>query len=170
MVTDNDFEKRSDELPPSKSQLKRDSKALQKLGEELVALKQDELDALDLPEDLLAAIMTARKINARSGLKRQHQYIGKIMRSIDSEAIKTQIESIKHKHDINTAEFRRLEKWRDRLLNQDKSVLSEIIEQHPELDRQHVNQLVRQAEKEKQLDKPPMSARKLFKYLRELGN
>lgn len=157
-----------DDRPPSKSQLKRDSEALQKLGEELIALKQVELEELNLPDVLNEAILTARKLNSRSGLKRQRQYIGKIMRQINSDEIRDTLTKIKHKHDINTAHFKRLELWRDKLLNNDKSVLTEIIDRYPDLDRQHVNQLVRQSERENKLGKPPASARKLFKYLRDL--
>ncbi|MDH5711011.1 MAG: DUF615 domain-containing protein [Gammaproteobacteria bacterium] len=157
-----------DELLPSKSQIKRDCDAMQKMGEELIGLKQAELDSMDLPEDLDEAVRTAQKIKSRTGLKRQRQYIGKIMRQLDSDSIKKQLEKIQHRHDTNTAEFRKLERWRDRLLDDDKAALDEIIEAHPDVDRQHINQLARQARREQQTEKPPVSARKLFKYLREL--
>lgn len=166
MSTDTEFE---DELPPSKSQEKRDCDALQKIGEELLKLTQDELDNMSLPEELDEALRAAKKIQSRSGLKRQRQYIGKVMRHIDNEEIKTQIEQIKHKHDTNTVQFRKIEQWRDRLLIDDKIALTEIIDTHPEIDRQHINQLIRQAKRELQQEKPPTSSRKLFKYLRDLG-
>jgi ribosome-associated protein len=157
-----------DDLPPSKSQVKRDCDALQKLGEELLELKQSELDAMDLPEALNDALRTARKIQSRGGLKRQRQYIGKVMRQIDNEAVKKQVEQVRHKHDTNTVQFRKTEQWRDRLLVDDKNALNEIIEAHPDIDRQHINQLIRQAKRELQEEKPPTSSRKLFKYLRDL--
>lgn len=165
MIENDDFD---EELAPSKSQIKRECDAIQKLGEELIALKQNELDSMNLPDELDDAINTARKIKSRAGLKRQRQYIGKIMRQLDSDAIKKQLEKIQHRHDINSAQFRKLEHWRDRLLTDDKTALGEIIESYPEVDRQHINQLVRQAKREQQQEKPPASARKLFKYLREL--
>lgn len=165
MSADIEFE---EELPPSKSQEKRDCDALKDLGDELITLKQEELDAMNLPETLIDAVLTAKKIQSRSGLKRQRQYIGKIMRQIDSDEIKKHLEHIKHKHDTNTAQFRKIEQWRDRLLVDDKTALSEIIEAHADIDRQHINQLIRQAKRELQQDKPPASARKLFKYLRDL--
>ena len=157
-----------EELPPSKSQEKRDCDALQKMGEELLALKESDLKSLSLPDTLLEALHEAQRIQSRSGLKRQRQYIGKIMRQIDADEIKTQLEKIKHKHDTNTAQFRKVEQWRDRLLNDDKTALGEIIDSHPEIDRQHINQLIRQAKRELKMEKPPASARKLFKYLRDL--
>ncbi len=166
MSTEDEFE---EELPPSKSQEKRDCDALKKLGDELVTLKQEDLDTLSLPDTLLDALREARKIQSRSGLKRQRQYIGKIMRQIDSDEIKKQLEQIRHKHDTNTVQFRKIEQWRDRLLVDDKTALSEIIDIHPEIDRQHINQLIRQAKREQQQEKPPAAARKLFKYLRDLS-
>ena len=165
MSTDNEFD---EELPPSKSQEKRDCDALKDLGDELITLKQEELDAMNLPETLFDALLTAKKIQSRSGLKRQRQYIGKIMRQIDSDEIKKHLDHIKHKHDTNSAQFRKIEQWRDRLLVDDKTALSEIIDAHADIDRQHINQLIRQAKRELQQEKPPASARKLFKYIRDL--
>ena len=157
-----------DELPPSKSQIKRECDALQKIGEDLIALKNSELDEIDLPEELESAIHEARRLKSRSGLKRQRQYIGKVMRTIDHEAVTAQLNKIKHKHDTNTAAFKKVEHWRDRLLNDEHNALTEVINIYPNIDRQHINQLVRQATLEKKHEKPPAAARKLFKYLQEV--
>ena len=165
MTIDNE---QPEEQLPSKSQLKRESDALQKIGEELLSLNSSDLDSMNLPDTLDEAVRTARKIQSRGGLKRQRQLIGKIMRQIDSEPVARQLAIIKHKHDTNTVEFRRVEQWRDRLLANDKTALTEIINNHPDIDRQHINQLVRQALREQKQDKPPASARKLFKYLRDI--
>lgn len=165
MMTSDEQDK---ERLPSRSQLKRESEALQKVGEELLSLSSSDLDSMHLPDILDEAVRTARKIQSRGGLKRQRQLIGKIMRQIDSEPVVKQLAIIKHKHDTNTVEFRRIEQWRDRLLTNDKTALTEIIGSHPDIDRQHINQLVRQALREQTQNKPPASARKLFKYLRDL--
>jgi len=153
---------------PSKSQVKRDCNHLTELGEEILKLKADDLNSLELPDELQAAITTALKIKSRSGLKRQRQYIGKLLRSTDHEDIEAQLKKIQHRHDTNTAAFKRLEKWRDSLIENDKAMLSEVISRFPQLDRQHLNQLIRVAHKEKELNKPPAASRKLFKYLRDL--
>ena len=157
-----------EELPPSKSQVKRDCDALQKIGEDLIALKNSELDGMVLPEELDMAIRDARKLKSRSGLKRQRQYIGKVMRIIDHEDVERQLNKIKHKHDTNTAAFKKVEHWRDRLLDDGHDAVTEVINIYPNIDRQHINQLVRQAAQEKQKEKPPTAARKLFKYLQEI--
>jgi ribosome-associated protein len=153
---------------PSKSQVKRDCLHLLDVGDEILKLSQEDRNTLDLPIELEEAISTALKIKSRSGLKRQRQYIGKILRSIDSESIVTQLNKILHRHDTNTAQFKRLEKWRDQLVDNDKDTLNEVIAHYPDIDRQHINQLIRIAGQELKQDKPPAAARKLFKYLREL--
>ena len=153
---------------PSKSQLKRDSHHLIDVGEEILKLSPDDIRSLHLPEEIEEAVTTALKIKSRSGLKRQRLYIGKLLRAIDSESIESQLRKIQHRHDTNTAHFKRLEKWRDSLIDNDKTTLNEVISRYPEIDRQHINQLIRAAHQEKRQNKSPAASRKLFKYLREL--
>jgi len=153
---------------PSKSQVKRECHHLLDVGDTILKLSQEDRNSLELPAELEEAISTALKIKSRSGLKRQRQYIGKLLRSIDSESIETQLNKILHRHDTNTAQFKRLEKWRDQLVENNKDTLNEVIAQHPDIDRQHVNQLIRIANQEQKQNKAPAAARKLFKYLREL--
>lgn len=152
----------------SKSQRKRECDTLQKISDRLLKLKPEELALIDLPDELEAALQEAHRINSNSALKRQRQYLGKIMRSCDSDSIENQLNSIIHRNDTNTAHFKKIERWRDRLIENDKEVLGEIIRRHPALDRQHVHNLVRQATKEASANKPPAASRKLFKYLREV--
>ena len=153
----------------SKSQKKRECDALQKIGERLLKLKPHELAMIDLPTELEDALKEAHRIHSNSALKRQRQFLGKIMRSCDSEAIEKQLNSVIHRNDTNTARFKKIEKWRDRLIADDSEVLGEIIRELPELDRQHVHNLVRLAAKETQDNRPPAASRKLFKYLREMS-
>ncbi len=159
----------SDQEWISKSQRKRECDALQKIGERLLKLKPHELALIELPSELEEALQQAQRIQSNSALKRQRQYLGKIMRTCDSDNIEHQLNNVIHRNDTNTAQFKKIEKWRDRLIENDKHVLGEIIKQHPDLDRQQVHTLVRQAAKEAQGNKPPTASRKLFKYLRELS-
>ena len=73
---------------PSKSARKREYLALQKLGEELLTLKDCDLEEIDLDEDLLNAVLEARRMRSRGALRRQKQYIGKLMRGVDPEPIR----------------------------------------------------------------------------------
>ena len=133
---------------PSKSQLKRESHHLIDIGEEILKLSREDRRSLDLPDELDEAIATALKIKSRSGLKRQRLYIGKLLRSMDSEDVEAQLRKIQHRHDTNTAQFKRLERWRDSLIENDKQTLNEVISRFPEVDRQHINQLIRAAHQE----------------------
>jgi ribosome-associated protein len=155
------------EYGPSKSQRKRDSHHLQDVGEEILKLNPQDRKLLNLPEKLEEAINVALKIRSGSGLKRQRQYIGKLIRSMDHDDIEQQLRQIQHRHDTNTARFHRLEKWRDGLVENDKAIMNEVIKAFPDIDRQHLNQLIRQAAREARENKPPAASRKLFKYLRD---
>jgi ribosome-associated protein len=80
---------------PSKSSRKRAAHAAQALGERLIALKETDLARLPLPETLLDAVREARRIKARGGLSRQKQFIGKLMRDLDTAAIEDAIENLR---------------------------------------------------------------------------
>src|SRR5690242_2659597 len=111
---------------PSKSERKRAAHAAQDLGEELVRLRDSELDALGLPERLTDAIRQARRITSRAGLARQRQYIGKLMRDIDPEPIRAALAS-QNRRDAQEAErFKRVEAWRERLIAEGAAALQEL--------------------------------------------
>ncbi len=86
-----------DDSKPSKSARKREYLALQKLGEELVTLREADLLSLPLDEDLLEAVQEARRIKAHGALRRQKQYIGKLMRHVDPEPISAALERLRRK-------------------------------------------------------------------------
>ena len=86
-----------DESKPSKSARKREYLALQKLGEELATLCESELLSMPLDEDVLEAVQAARRIKARGALRRQKQYIGKLMRHVDPEPISAALERLRRK-------------------------------------------------------------------------
>ena len=154
----------------SKSQLKRESHALQALGEELVSLPAAKLAKIPMPDELADAVALARKIKARGGLKRQLQYIGKIMRGIDAEPIKQALDDMKNAAGKEAAKFHRLEQWRDRLVAEGDAALEQLLEEFPHADRQHLRQLIRNAQQETRKNKPPKSAREIFRYLRDLAD
>ena len=152
----------------SKSQRKRDANAAQKLGEDLLKLDPNELKTIELPENLSKALDDARRIKKQGGLKRQLQYIGKLMRNIELEPIHDAYQKIVNHYGKDIKELHRLEKWRDRLLTEGDSALEDLINEAPDTDRQHLRQLIRQSKKETKLNKPPKSAREIFKYLKTL--
>jgi ribosome-associated protein len=168
MIDDHLPENDSNEhLPKSKSALKREMTELQKIGEELVNLAPAKLAKISMPEQLDEAVRLARRLKNREGKRRQMQYIGKIMRTIDSVAIQQKLESFHHQSQSFRQELHRLEQWRDRLIAEGDPAISELLLDSPELDRQHLRQLIRQANKEASQNKPPAASRKIFQYLRE---
>ncbi len=163
------FDDEDQSLYPSKSQLKRESHALQALGEELVTLPATKLAKIPMPDELAEAVSLARRIKARGGLKRQLQYIGKIMRTIDAEPIEQALDEMKNAAGKEAAKFHRLEQWRDRLVNEGDAALEQLLEEFPHADRQHLRQLTRNAQQETAKNKPPKASREIFRYLRDLA-
>ena len=161
------WEKEEEIIWVSKSEMKRDMDELQKLGEELVALTPNGLAKIPLDEDLLSSIKDAQRFK-NEARRRQLQYIGKVMRSIDIEPIQAALDKLNNKHSQQTVALKKLEQKRDRLIENGDSMINAIMVDHPEADRQHLRQLVRQANKEKAQSKPAKAYREIFQYLKEL--
>ncbi|MEP4485777.1 MAG: ribosome biogenesis factor YjgA [Halioglobus sp.] len=154
---------------PSKSAVKREMNALQKLGEELTSLSPKQLAAMPIEDDkLLAAIEETRRISSNNAMRRHRQYIGKLMRGIDPEPIAKALASLHAAHSQRNEEFHALESLRDQLLTGGDSAISTVLERWPSADRQHLRQLVRQHKREQSQNKPPAASRKIFRYLRDL--
>ena len=151
----------------SKSQLKREMEAVQAIGERLITLKPEQLQQLDLPDTLHDAVELAKRITSHGALRRQKQYIGKLMRNIEIEPIEAKFAEWERGNRAQTAKLHQLERWRERLLADDKA-LGELIEVYPQADVQHLRTLMRNAKKEQTASKPPKSSRELFKVLRDL--
>lgn len=152
---------------PSKSERKRQSDQLQTLGEALIELPQSELDALPLPDNLRDAVELARRITAHGGLYRQKQYIGKLMRKIDAAPIQQALDAKHQRHRAEVLRFKRLEAWRERLLNE-TDALASFIQEHPHADRDTIETLVAAAKREQHQAKPPGAARELLRVLRSV--
>lgn len=162
------LQEQDDELL-SKTELKRQMHALQDLGLRLTKLNKDQLAKLDLSDRLHLAIEEFHRIKSNGAQKRHLQYVGKIIRTEDSDKIEHDLGLYEAGQQAHTQTFHKLERWRDRLINEGNSALQEYIQEHNNADVQHLRQLVRNAQKELKLDKPPAAARKLFKYLREIA-
>lgn len=173
MIDQEDFDPEYDDFEQeevvSKSQLKRDAAALQDLGEELVNLRDAQLKKIVLPDNLRDAVNTARRINSRGALRRQLQYIGRLMRDVDAEPIRRALDLLKGTSREAAAHFHRLERWREALLREGDEALGELLEEYPQADSQHLRQLVRNARREQEQGSPKGAGRALFRYLRELA-
>ena len=152
---------------PSKSQMKRDMAALQDLGAQLVALSTDQLKKIDLPDNLRLAVRDAQRFTQHEARRRQMQYIGKLMRSIEPAPIQAALDEINGVSAAANTRQHRLEQLRTRLL-EDEAVIGEIAHEYPGADLQALRQLRRNAIKEKGQNKPPRAYRELFRMLREM--
>src|SRR5262245_44173745 len=127
---------------PSKSARKREAAAAQDLGVRLTELKESDLVALDLPEKLFDAIMLARRITARGGLARQRQYIGKLMRDIDTAPIEAALGAKSRSTALDAEKHKRIEAWRTRLLTEGPEALDEFMKWCPTANRKSLQALI----------------------------
>ena len=153
---------------PSKSQVKRESEALQRLAAELVELPREQVELLALPDQLLDAVSAGGAIRQHGARKRHIKFIGGLLRHLDAKAIREGLGRLRSQNAHWTREHHRVERWRDSLLDEGDGALGALLEGYPGADRQHIRQLVRSAQQEKEQGRPPKSARLLFKYLRNL--
>ncbi|MBT4087539.1 MAG: DUF615 domain-containing protein [Deltaproteobacteria bacterium] len=154
----------------SRTQKKREAEELQKLGEKLVSLSKEKLKDLDLPENLQSAVLEAKNINRHEAFRRQMQHIGALMRKTDPEPIRAAIDSSSLKQYKKAQELKRIEDLRDGLIAGKNDLQRDVLDSFPEADRRHLSQLIRNARKEAEINKPPKSARVLFRYLRDLSS
>jgi ribosome-associated protein len=153
----------------SKTKLKAEADAQQAIGKKLIDLPKDRLIKLALPEALFDAIVEAKRITANGAIRRQLQYIGRLMRDIDATPIVEQLSRWEGKHNEENARFHMLERWRDRLIGDSSStVLQELVALYPQIEIQQLRTLIRNAQKEAAANKPPKSSRELFKLIRAI--
>jgi ribosome-associated protein len=152
---------------PSKSARKRAAHAAQALGERLVAMRDAELAELPLSEILLDAIREARRLTSRGGLVRQRQYIGKLMREIDTAAIEQAMASKAAGIALDSQRFQRVEAWRDRLVAEGAPALEELAQGRADLDRPGLAALMDRArDPARSTRERATAARELFRALR----
>lgn len=148
----------------SKTKLKEQMDQLQDLGLELVSLSKGQLDKFDIPDSLRDAIKFAKTINSNRALKRQNQYIGKLMRSVDEAYIRERLSFVRGDSALETKVLHDCEKWRDKLIESDNT-LNVFIEKFPDCDITELRQLIRVVRQEIALNQNK-SYRKLFQFIR----
>jgi ribosome-associated protein len=152
----------------SKSARKREAASVQALGVQLSALPDQEIKALDLPDNLFVALRDLRRLPSHGAQVRQRQYIGKLMRSIDPEPILEKLKERKQRHDLEIRYFQQIERWRDRLLSDPGNAAAELLQEYPQADRATLMRLLEKAERERLEQRSPVGARELFAFLRQL--
>lgn len=171
----------SDEIPDdsaarqdedrSKGARKRAATAAQKLGERLIGLAETELAKLPLPEPLLDAVRTARRIRSRGGLARQRQYIGKLMRDVDPEPLLELLAAGTRTQALEVERFHRIEAWRDRLIAEGDTALAALGARRALLPEEHAKlaEVLRRArQRGGSKTQRAAAARELFRTLQAL--
>jgi ribosome-associated protein len=167
---------------PSRTELKRESTELQKLGEDLLTLRGDLMARLALPEKLVDALAAVKRITNFEGRRRQMQFVGKLMRGLDEEVLQAVRDALAEQHGGSAQETMALhaaERWRDDLIARDDA-LTEWLAAHPGTDVQQLRALIRQARKDGQPDAESVSKglaprrgrafRDIFQLVREQMN
>jgi ribosome-associated protein len=158
-------------LSPSRSQQRREALEVLELARRLSEMTPQQISHLPVPERLLSHIDDTRRITSHVAHKRQLQYLAKQMRREDDEtleAIRDALDANGHAAREEAAMLHRAEQWRDRLIANGDSALTELLDTYPHADRQHLRQLARNAHEERLRNKPPHAYRELFRELREL--
>jgi ribosome-associated protein len=143
----------------SKTELKRESTELQKLGEALLTLRGDLMERLVLPDKLVEAVAEARRITNFEGKRRQMQYIGKLMRGLDAAALQSVRDALEEQRRGSAGDalaLHQAEQWRDDLIAREEA-LQQWLSAHPDTDTQQLRALIRQARKEFQTDREAVS-------------
>jgi ribosome-associated protein len=135
---------------PSRSDLKKESEALQKLGADLLTLRSDLFNKLELSDKLVEAMQEAKRITNFEGKRRQMQFVGKLMRWLDESVIEAARQALDEQRNGSAREtlaLHQVETWRDRLIAEDDA-LTEWLSLHADTDVQALRALIRQARKD----------------------
>jgi ribosome-associated protein len=162
---DEDYDKFEIAERLNKSQQKREIEALLKLGKQLAGLDAIALGKMNIPHELFQALQNvqAMKFGAE---KRQYKLICKMLRQINTESLQQTIDELGSRKDDLNKNFHRTEHWRERLIADGQTAITEFMDAYPQADAGQIRQLVRNANKELLQNKPPKSSRSLFRLLR----
>ena len=150
----------------SKSERKRQHDHLQKLGESLIRLNRSDLDELPISEAVRDAVVAAHSIRQHGAMRRQRQYIGKLMRDVDPRALQAALGALYQPSVDENRIHHAAEQWRERLIEQGNDALAELLKDYPSADRQQFHNLLRAIKKGP--GDNPRPARELYRALRGL--
>jgi len=157
-----------DQERESKSKRKLEMLALQDIGKILVELPEPQLARIPLDERLADAVYACRVLKSREGIRRQLQYIGKIMRNTDIQPIMEALDKVQTMGQMSKARFHQVERWRDQLIAEGDKALEIFLTKYPQADSQQMRQLIRKAQQDLKLDKNTGGSTALFRYLMSL--
>ncbi len=165
-MNENEFD--DENLPPSRSQRRREAWDVLELAERLVALTPSQLKKVPLDEKVLDAVELARRITSQIAHKRQVHFLAKLMRKQidDLEPIRLAVDKPLEVRRKETAELHLIERWRERLIEGGDEVLAEFMASFPDVDRHRLRQLIRQAQIERRENRAPSAQRSIFQVIK----
>ena len=168
LLQDLDIDQDQDEAIKSRTKAKLKVEALQRLGERLIDLPVEQIRSMEIPEPLKKEVIFAKTVTSHGARRRQLQFIGSIMRTIEPETIVAAIDRISMARAFASSKFKALEELRNELMEGGDSRIEAFIDENPLADRQRLRQLIRNANQEIAAKKTPKAYRLLFKYIREI--
>jgi ribosome-associated protein len=163
----NDIDELDEELK-SKSEVKREMLQLQDFGQKLIKLSKHQRSKIPFTDEIKDALVLADKIhNKHEALRRHIRHLAKILSESDLAPINQALDVMANKHQQESSKFTKLETMRDEVIEQGNPRVEALLTEHSGMDRQKLRQLVRQANKEKQAEKPGKYHKELFSYLKE---
>lgn len=151
----------------SKTQQKKAVEAMQKMGLKLTKLSDDERIRLNLPDALEKAIKEYQRIKSNGALRRQAQYIGRLMRSLDCNLLQNQLDALLEDKSKANVNFAKAESWREALLSGDKQSLTNFISEFPQCDVQALRQIMTKAINEQKKGSNLGARKKLFRMIKQ---
>lgn len=158
-------------VEPSRSQRRREALDVLQLARALIDLSPAQLQDLPLGDELREEILRARGVRQQIARKRQTQFLAKLLRQLDAHELEPLRAALSHDRELSRREaatLHHVEQWRERLIELGDDALNELLDAHPQADRQRLRQLVRNARVEREQLRPPHAQRELFRSLREL--
>jgi ribosome-associated protein len=151
----------------SKTRMKKEMHALQDLAVHLTTLNAEHLAQMPLSAEMLRAVEETKNIKKNEALRRHYQFLGKLIRSEDCDAIAAAVSGIKEEQDRLARLFHVMEQWRDDLIQGDQEVMERFFNEFPLADRQQLRHLVRSAKGAAGSQQATTHARKLFRFIRD---
>ncbi|MDQ7091827.1 MAG: ribosome biogenesis factor YjgA [Methylococcales bacterium] len=165
---DEDGEEQFYAIRPNKTEIKRDIAVILKMAEAMTTLSLPQLKEFDLPDNVFKAIAMMTKMPHKAARKREMKYVAAQFRKIELEPIQEKLARLQSSSVHAVREHHQAEQWRDKLISGDNSILTQFLTQYPSADSQQLRQLQRNAKKELAAEKPPKTARALYKYIKVL--
>jgi len=154
----------------SKSEHKRDAMALKEFGEKLLCLSPRQLEQLTLPTEIQSVISEFKRIKSQLAQKRHIQHLANVLRHMPEEILQpimTDYHNLMSSADLNSPQFRLIETWRQRLIEEGKSALTEFLTEYPCHDVQRLRHLIRKATPDAEKGQHSKASTLLFRFIRE---